>query len=82
MKISILLTKYKSGKYVLIFDNASCHVSKETLESIKLKKFNVLTLPPYSPYYNLAEYVFNWLKNNFTAWILEKVKIFLYYDDF
>ena len=57
--------KYKSGKYVLVLDNASCHTSKQTFDSIKLKKFNVLSLPPYSPYYNLAEYVFNWLKKKF-----------------
>lgn len=65
--------KYKSGKYVLIFDNASCHVSKETLDSIKLKKFNILTLPPYSPYYNLAEYVFNWLKKKFYSMNFSKM---------
>lgn len=57
--------KYKAGKYVLVFDNASCHVSKETYNHMKNGKFNVLSLPPYSPYYNLVEYIFNWLKKKF-----------------
>ena len=61
----VLFNKYKSGKYVLVLDNASCHVSKQTFDHIKFKKFNVLTLPPYSPYYNVSEYMFNWLKKKF-----------------
>ena len=57
--------KYKNRKYVLVFDNARCHVSKKIIEYLKFGKFDVLTLPPYSPYYNAAEYVFNWLKKRF-----------------
>ena len=57
--------KYKNRKYVLVFDNARCHVSNKILEYLKFGKFDVLTLPPYSPYYNAAEYVFNWLKRRF-----------------
>ena len=64
--------KYKSGNYVLVMDNASCHVSKETYNHMKFGKFNVLTLPPYCPFYNLAEYAFNMLKKRFYAMNITK----------
>lgn len=60
-----LKEKYNNYKVYLIYDNCPVHKSKVTTKYIQETKFNVLTLPPYSPYYNLCEYVFSFIKKDF-----------------
>lgn len=56
---------HNDGKITLIFDNCPIHKSKEFRNYIEEKKFRILTLPSYSPYYNINEFVFANLKKGF-----------------
>lgn len=56
---------YMQKKLYLIYDNCTIHKSKETVAFLKTKLLNILTLPSYSPYYNLCEFVFSNLKRKF-----------------
>lgn len=56
---------YKNNEIYLIMDNCSIHKSKEVKSYLYTKKFTILYLPSYSPYYNLCEFVFSNLKQKF-----------------
>ena len=49
---------------VIVFDNASVHVSDRCKSYLKWKKLSVLTLPPYTPEQNYVEQVFKRLKTD------------------
>ncbi len=49
------------GEMVFQQDNASCHVSKKTLNWVKEQNINVLSWPPQSPDMNPIEDVWNYL---------------------
>ena len=57
--------QYESFKIVLVFDNASFHRNKESVDFFKSTNFNVLTLPTYNPMFNSVELVFSFLKSKF-----------------
>lgn len=56
---------YINNNIYLIYDNCPIHKSKKTKEYLKNTKFNILTLPTYSPYFNICEFVFSNLKRSF-----------------
>ncbi len=61
-----VLTKYPTGKIVIILDNARIHHAKLLKDFLEANK-NRLTLkflPPYSPNLNLIEELWGWLKNS------------------
>ena len=49
---------------IIVFDNASIHISDRTQSYLKYKKFSVFTLPPYTPEQNNVEQVFKRLKTD------------------
>lgn len=60
-----LYERYKKGKIVLIYDNASMHRSREFLKFVRTTKLNILSIPPYKPFLNIVEYVFSFMKRSF-----------------
>ena len=49
---------------IIVFDNASVHVSDRCRAYFKWKMLSVLTLPPYTPEQNYVEQVFKRLKTD------------------
>ena len=60
-----LLKKYNDFKITLIMDNISLHRNKEAREFYKKTKLNILTFPPYNPFFNPVEYIFQIIKKKF-----------------
>ena len=60
---------------VIVFDNASVHVSDRWKSYLKWKKLSVLTLPPYTPEQNHVEQVFKRLKTDLSKWDLSKKRL-------
>lgn len=56
---------YINGKITIIYDNCTIHKSKLVKKHLENKKFRILTLPSYSPFYNICEFVFAYLKKIF-----------------
>ena len=52
---------------IIVFDNASIHMSDRTRSYLKYKKLSVLTLPPYTPEQNNVEQVFKRLKTDLSS---------------
>ena len=48
-------------KVVFVVDNATIHTANKVKKRI-MESYNVLLLPPYSPYLNIIEIWFSWLK--------------------
>ena len=48
---------------IFIMDNARIHVAMHVKEKL-LKNYNILFLSPYSPYLNIIELWFSFLKKN------------------
>ena len=64
--LKTVLTKYPSGKIVMILDNARIHHAKliqPFLEEVK-ERLELKFLPPYSPNLNLIEGLWGWLKSS------------------
>lgn len=61
-----VLVKYKSGKIVMILDNARIHHAKLIQPFLDENKdrLELFFLPPYSPNLNLIEGLWGWLKSN------------------
>lgn len=59
-----LLSRYPSGKVVLVLDNARIHYAKLLLPFLEENRdrLQLLFLPPYSPDLNLIEGLWKWLK--------------------
>ncbi|MPM89329.1 IS630 family transposase IS642 [bioreactor metagenome] len=60
------LSQYKSGKIVMILDNAKIHhakLLKPFLDEVK-DRLELMFLPPYSPELNLIEGLWGWLKSS------------------
>ena len=60
---------------IIIFDNASVHVSEKWKSYLKWKKFSVLTLPPYTPEQNYVEQVFKRLKTDLSKCDFSKKRL-------
>ena len=55
---------------IIVFDNASIHMSDRTRSYLKYKKLSVLTLPPYTPEQNNVEQVLSDWRQTYRAVIL------------
>ena len=60
---------------IIVFDNASVHVSDRWKSYLKWKKLSVLTLPPYTPEQNHVEQVFKRLKTDLSKCDLSKKRL-------
>ena len=60
-----LLRVYNDFKITLIIDNISFHRNKEACAFYKTIKLNILTFPPYNPFFNPVEYIFQIIKKKF-----------------
>ena len=60
---------------VIVFDNASVHVSSQCQQYFKFKKLSVLTVPPYTPEQNHVEQVFKRLKTDLSKLNLSKKRL-------
>ena len=60
---------------IIVFDNASIHVSDRTKSYLIHKKLSVLTLPPYTPEQNLVEQVFKRLKTDLSKCDFSKKRL-------
>ena len=49
--------KYSNRHYLFVMDNARVHTAKKVREQL-LESYNVLFLPPYTPYLNVKQYQF------------------------
>ena len=64
--LKVVLTKYPTGKIVMILDNARIHhanLIQPFLEEVK-DRLELKFLPPYSPEFNLIEGLWGWLKSS------------------
>lgn len=50
-------------KIIIIYDNATYHISKDVIEFFKNNKIKGLTNCPYRSYFNMIELVFRYVKN-------------------
>ena len=50
-------------KIIIVMDNASFHVGHEVIDFFKEKKIKGLTISPYRSFFNMAEFIFRYLKN-------------------
>lgn len=50
-------------KIIIAMDNASFHVGHEVIDFFKEKKIKGLTISPYRSFFNMAEFIFRYLKN-------------------
>ena len=60
---------------VIVFDNASVHVSDRCKSYLKWKKLSVFTLPPYTPEQNYVEQVFKRLKTDLSKQDFSKKRL-------
>lgn len=51
------------SKYILIIDNAAYHKTNKIFNFVVSKKIKLLTIVPYNSKFNMAEFVFRYLKN-------------------
>jgi len=65
--IDVFLTANRSRGFVWMQDNASCHRSKFTQESIRRRRIPNIQWPRYSPDLNLIEHIWSWIKNYIQA---------------
>ena len=59
---------------LIIFDNATCHKTKEIIEKCKNKKLKILTNIPYKSNYNGIEFFFGFFKNEYYKFIYKNKK--------
>lgn len=61
-----ILSQYKTGKIVIVLDNARIHHAKLIQPFLDENKdrLSLVFLPPYSPNLNLIEGLWGWLKSN------------------
>lgn len=50
-------------KLIIVMDNASFHVGHEVIDFFKEQKIKGLTISPYRSFFNMAEFIFRYLKN-------------------
>ena len=60
---------------IIVFDNASIHISNCTKTYLKYKMLSVLTLPPYTPEQNDVEQVFKRLKTDLSRQDFSKKRL-------
>ena len=60
---------------IVVFDNASVHVSERCKAYLKWKKLSVLTLPSYTPEQNNVEQVFKRLKTDLSKCDMSKKRL-------
>ena len=60
---------------IVVFENASVHVSEGCKAYLKLKKFSVLTLPSYTPEQNNVDQVFKRLKADLSKCYMSKKRL-------
>ena len=60
---------------IIVFDNASVHISDVWKTYFKYKKLSVLTLPPYTPEQNNVEQVFKRLKTDLSTCDFSKKRL-------
>ena len=60
---------------IVVFDNASVHVSERCKAYLKWKKLSVLTLPSYTPEQNNVEQVFKRLKKDLSKCDMSKKRL-------
>jgi transposase len=65
-----------SARIVIILDNASFHKKQDILEKIEAEMPNIILdfFPPYSPDYNLIEWVWHSAKEYITHRLFESVE--------
>ena len=51
------------NKIIIVMDNASFHVGHEVIDFFKEKQIKGLTISPYRSFFNMAEFIFRYLKN-------------------
>ena len=59
-------------KTILLLDNCSIHKTKIVNEAVKVKGYNLMFIPPYSPEFNPIELVFGFIKNKYYRSRLEE----------
>ena len=64
--LKTVLQKYRSGKIVMILDNAKIHHAKLLQDFLEenSERLELVFLPPYSPNLNKIEELWGWLKNS------------------
>ena len=68
-ELSTKLTQEQIKNSLVIFDNASCHKTKEVIEECLNKKFKIITNIPYKSEFNGIEFLFGYLKNQYYKYI-------------
>ena len=63
------------NNYIIVMDNAKCHLHQNVKKFVTERKLKVLTNCPYLSKFNAIEYVFRAIKTNIYKYLFKNMKL-------